>query len=299
MYNGKVMRMIGSSLQRSEGAFYKLLGKKMTRWNTRIERKTTIKKNSFSYKVNKYFKDIILNLDLAKDNVTPVGLLTFITTLAVGVTVLFVLFTGDFLLAVFAFFAIFYFIVVLFRFISLSMYEKKEAEIMDTEDLLAMDIKGGVQNAIQRYIKSLHPNMKPYFEEFLDNIKHKGYGFRQAMLLLNDKLGPNFSDFAQKAIIYEEKADNDLDDIFSSIVERNRFKRQLRYRNNQKFNQLRLEFLLSVAIIGGYVVFSVFSDPFLSTFFRDSFFGKVLLIGDVVIVTAVLGYISSIKAKFI
>jgi hypothetical protein len=299
MYNKKLLEIIGISTKRSEGAFYKLFGKKIARWNLQLERATNIKKGSLAYKVNIYFKDIITNLGMNKDNVTPIGLLAFITSISAAVSMTYVVWSGEYALALPAFGAIFYFVIVVFRFMSLVAYEKKEAEIMDTEDLIAMDIKGGVYNAILRYRKSLHPNMRPYFEEFVDNISHKGYGFRDAMVLLNDKLGKTFTDFAQKAIMYEEKADKDMDDIFSSVVEVNRYKRTLRYENNKKFNQLRLEFLVSILVIGLYGVFSIFSDPFLANFFKNTFLGKILLIVDVVTVTAVLAYISSIKAKFL
>lgn len=297
MYNHKIMTMLGVYRKRSESIFYRVLGKRIKKWNEDIERITSIKKDTLTYRINAYFKEIIVNLDMEKDNVTPIGLITFIVSVSFSFAFIFAVWSGEVLLSIPAFAAIFYFIVVIFRFMSLMAYEKKEAEIMDTEDLLAMDVKGGVYNAILRYRKSFHPNMKPYFEEFIDNIQHKGYSFREAMLVLNDRLGQNFTDFAQKAILYEEKADKDMDDIFSSIVEINRYRRTLRYENNKKFNQLRLEFILSMCVIGGYVIFSMISDPFLANFFKNTLFGKLLLLGDIVIITAVLAYLSSIKAK--
>lgn len=297
MYNHKIMTMLGVYRKRSESIFYRVLGKRIKKWNEDIERITSIKKDTLTYRINAYFKEIIVNLDMGKDNVTPIGLITFIVSVSFSFAFIFAVWSGEVLLSIPAFAAIFYFIVVIFRFMSLMAYEKKEAEIMDTEDLLAMDVKGGVYNAILRYRKSFHPNMKPYFEEFIDNIQHKGYSFREAMLVLNDRLGQNFTDFAQKAILYEEKADKDMDDIFSSIVEINRYRRTLRYENNKKFNQLRLEFILSMCVIGGYVIFSMISDPFLANFFKNTLFGKLLLLGDIVIITAVLAYLSSIKAK--
>jgi Flp pilus assembly protein TadB len=299
MYNGKILNALGKSRKRSEGIFYKLLGKHMRRWNTRVERSSNLKKGSLKYKINNYLKDIIVNLGMARDNVTPVGLVTFMASIAFSCAFFYVFWSGETALFIPAFCAIFYFVIVLFRFASLTRYEKKEGEIMDTEDLIAMDVKGGVYNAILRYRRSFHPNIKPYFEEFIDNIQNKGYGFREAMLLLNDRLGGNFTDFTQKAIMYEEKADKDMDDIFSAVIEVNRNKRTLRYENNQKFNKLRLEFLISIGVISLYGLFSVWTDPFLANFFKNSLLGKFLLIADVVTVTAVLAYISSIKSKFL
>jgi Flp pilus assembly protein TadB len=299
MYNGKILNALSKSRKRSEGIFYRLLGKHMKRWNVNSERSASLKKGSLKYKINNYLKEIIVNLGMSRDNVTPVGLVTFMLSISFSFAFIYVFWSGETALFIPAFCAIFYFVIVLFRFVSLTRYEKKEGEIMDTEDLISMDIKGGVYNAILRYRKSFHPNIKPYFEEFIDNIQYKGYGFRASMLLLNERLGSNFTDFAQKAILYEEKADKDMADIFSTVVEVNRNKRTLRYDNNQKFNKLRLEFLISIGVISLYGVFSIWSDPFLANFFKNSLLGKFLLLADVVTVTAVLAYISSIKSKFL
>lgn len=299
MYNKKVMTILAGSKTKSENIFYRILGQRVKNWNIRVERAASIKKDTWTYKINNYFKEIIVNMDMSKDNVTPVGLIVFISTISLSFSIVFVVWLQEYSLAVPAFCAVFYFIVVVFRFMSLMRYEKKEANIMDVEDLIAMDVKGGVYNAILRYRHSFHPSMRPYFEDFIDNIQNKGYGFKESMLILNDKLGSTFTDFAQKAIMYEEKADKDMDDIFTAIVEINRFRRTLRYESNKKFDKLRLEFIISIGIIAFYCVFSVFSDPFLSYFFTKTFFGKLLIIIDIVVVTAVLGYISSIKAKFL
>lgn len=299
MYNKKILGAIGKSRSRTEGLFYRFIGKRIQKWHLNIERATSIKKSSYTYRINNYLKDIIVNLDMSKDDVTPVGLLVFMFSVSFSFSLFYATWSGEWMLALPAFGAIFYFVVVVFRFMSLIRYERKEAEIMDTEDLIAMDIKGGVYNAILRYKNSLHPNIKPFFEEFVDNVQNKGYGFKKAMQLLNDKLGNTFTDFAQKAILYEEKADKDMADIFSSVIEINRYKRTLRYESNQKFNSLRLEFIISVIIIAIYGLFSVWNDPFLANFFSVKFFGKLLLIIDIVAVTAVLAYISSIKSKFL
>ena len=299
MYNQKFLGYLSKSRSVSESLYLKLFGKRVQRWNVAFERASTLRKNSLIYRINNYFKDIIVNLGLTKDNVTPVGLIIFIVCTSLSLSLIFVFIMQDAVLFFPAFLAFVYFIIVVLRFLSLSLYEKKEAEIMDTVDLLAMDIKGGVYNAIMRYRNSFHQNVRPYFEEFIDNIQHKGYSFREAMLLLNDRLGPNFTDFAQKAILYEEKADDDMVDIFSSIVEVNRHKRILRYRNNQKFAQLRLEFLIAIGVITAYAFFAMFTDDFMRHLFTNTLIGNILIIVDVVLVTSVLAYLTSIKSKFL
>lgn len=299
MYNHKILAWLSGFLEKTGVWFFQAFGKKISRLNVRTDRHVELNKGSLVYKVNEFLKDIIVNLELSKENVTPVGLLLFWVSTAFAGSSAYVFWSGEGWLAIPSFLALLYFIIVLFRFISLMNYEKKELEIMDTEDLLVMDIGGGVYNAIVRYQDSFHPNIRPYFLEFIDNIRAKGYGFDRAMVILNERLGSNFTDFAQKAIIYDNKADDKMADIFSAIVERNRFKRTLRDRNNKKFNELRFQFLVSTIIIGLYGLFSIFTDPFMYHFFTNTLWGKVVIIADLVLVTAVLAYISSIKAKFL
>lgn len=299
MYNRKFLQVLGFTLDKTEGIFYRFIGRHIKRMNTNIERTSTIKKNSLTHKINLYYKEIIVNLDMVRDNVTVAGLITFITSLAISLSIFATVLTTDFYLLPFFFMAIFYALTILFRFFSLIRFEKKEAHIMDTEDLIAMDVKGGVYNAILRYHKSFHPTMQPFFDEFIDNVQNKGYSFKEAMIILNDRLGSTFTEFAQKAIQYEERGDDDMADIFSAIVEINRYKRTIRFENNIKFNRLRLDFLISLCIIAGYGLFSIFSDGFLAEFFLKNPLGKILIIADLTIVTFVLAFIASIKAKLL
>lgn len=299
MYNRKVISYLMKNRSASENFFYRMLGRRMKSWNLQLERRASLNKGSWTYRVNNYYKNIIINLDMTKDNVTPVGLVAFITSIALCSSIFFVVWSKQFALFLPAFFVIYYFVVILFKFVSILLYEKKESDIMDTEDLIAMDVKGGVYNAIIRYRESFHPTMRPYFEEFIDNVQNKGFGFSQSMLILNDKLGQTFSDFAQKAILYEEKADSTLVDIFSPIIEFNRRKRDLREKNNKKFTDLRRQFLISVCIIGGYGFFSITNDPFISNFFLNTLMGKLLILFDILLITAVLSYLAAVKVKFL
>ena len=176
----------------------------------------------------------------------------------------------------------------------LKTFRKK---IMDAVDFLVSDIKGGVFNAMMRYEDSFNPDIRPYFSECIDDVKNKGASFEEAMLKLNAALGITFTDFAYKAIIYEAKADDGLEDLFSSIIETNRNKRNLRYINNIEFNNLKVEFLGSMGIILLYVIYSVATDEFTRWFISTQAAGKILIIVDIIIVAVVMAFITSIKSK--
>ena len=297
LYSNKFINALVTSKDFVDKWYYKLFGKTLKQLHVSFSRSADLNKYSFTYKVYHFFDELIINLDMKKDNVTVTGLLVFIgaISLAGGVVLGTVMNSIGMLFPITA--ALFYLIVVVFRFLGLMRYEQRESEIMDAVDLLVSDIRGGIYNAILRYKDSFHPNIRPFFLSFIDDIQNKGYSFKQAMGILNDRLGPNFTDFAQKAVLYEDKADETMEDIFSSIIETNRQRRTLRYINNIKFNELRTQFIVSFLLIIGYGVFSALLDPFILEFLTQNAFGKCLLIGDIVVIAFVLSYLASIKAK--
>lgn len=297
LYSNKIINALVTSKDFVDKWYYKLFGKTLKQLQISFSRTADLNKYSFAYKVYHFFDELILNLDMKKDNVTVTGLLVFITSISlIGGIILSTLMSSVVLLLPITG-AFFYLMVVVFRFLGLMRYEQRESEIMDAVDLLVSDIRGGIYNAILRYKDSFNPNIRPFFASFIDDIQNKGYSFKQAMGILNDKLGSNFTDFAQKAVLYEDKADETMEDIFSSIIETNRQRRTLRYINNIKFNELRTQFIVSFLLIIGYGVFSAVLDPFILEFLTQNTFGKCLLIGDIVVVAFVLSYLASIKAK--
>lgn len=297
LYSNKIIAALVSSKDFMDKWYYRFFGKTLKNIHTSFYRKADLNRSSLSYKVYYFFDELLINLDMKKDNVTVTGLLLFITSLsfAGGLVLSYIMSSYGLILPIM--FAFFYLIIVLLRFAGLMQYEQRESEIMDAVDLLVSDVRGGIYNAILRYRDSFHPNIRPFFAAFIDDIQNKGYSFKQAMSLLNDKLGPNFTDFAQKAVLYEDKADNTMEDIFSSIIETNRQRRTLRYVNNVKFSELRTQFIVSFILIVGYGLLATLFDPFIFKFLTQNFIGKVMLIGDIVIVAFVLSYLASIKAK--
>ena len=297
LYSNKMIAAMVTSKDFVNKWYYKLFGRTLKNIHTSFYRKADLNKDSVFYKIYYFFDDLIINLDMKKDNVTVTGLLVFILSISfsAGIILSFIMSSMELILPITATFV--YLVIVLLRFGGLMKYEQREAEIMDAVDLLVSDVRGGIYNAILRYKDSFHPNIRPFFLTFIDDVQNKGYSFKQAMGALNDKLGYNFTDFAQKAVLYEDKADNTMEDIFSSIIETNRQRRTLRYMNNLKFSELRTQFIVSFLLIIGYAIFATLFDPFILSFLTTTFWGKIMLIGDIVIVAFVLSYLASIKAK--
>ena len=295
--NVNILRILGKLLNVISNLFNKLMGRRVKDFNTKILRSAYLNKETLEYRVVREFEDLIMNLDLHKDGVSVAGLMFFMAVSALILTLgLNSLFSLGALIAI-GYVAIFIILFIMFKLVSLTNLERREEMIMDAVDFLVSDIKGGVFNAMMRYEHSFNPDIRPYFSECIDDIRNKGASFEEAMLKLNAALGITFTDFAYKSIIYEAKADDGLEDLFSSIIETNRNRRNLRYINNIEFNNLKVEFLGSMGLIAAYIVYSVMTDEWTMNFLSTNNFGKFLIILDVIIIAAVLAFITNIKAK--
>lgn len=296
-YNVYILSFIAKIRNKFLSKLSKKIGRGVNIANKQFKRTAFLNQERLLFKIYRYFDDIIVNSNLTKDGVTVMGLLIFIGFLSLLITVGITIFFNLGGLAIVSFIVVFVFITVMFRFNSLAKIEHREAIIMDAVDLMVSDVKGGVFNAIVRYMDSFHPDIRPYFLECVDNVRNRGLGFKQSMLILNDRLGYSFSDFCQKAIIYEEKADDTLDDLFSTILERNRQRRLLRSRNNIAFRAIMTTLEVSYVAIGAFAIFTLATEPTIFNFIVNNPVGKLMILADILLLAIVMGYLSGLRAK--
>lgn len=297
-YNAQILRLLGKGITKLRNFIDNIVGVRVKRVNKNLMRSAYLNKGTITYKMYSFLENIIITMELSRDGVTVAGLLFFLMGISLIITVIGASLMGmSFILALFLFAVIFVLLLIVFKFVSITKMEKREAVIMDAVDLLVSDVKDGVYNAIVRYRDSFNPLIRPYFEDFIDDIQNKGYGFKQAMLQLNDQLGRTFSDFAHKAIMFEEKADDSLEDIFSSVVEVNRETRTIRYDTGKLFNQMQMQFGISALIIIIYAVYQCLTDSFTQNFLANNDLGKALIIIDILIIACVLAYITSLRTR--
>ena len=77
----------------------------------------------------------------------------------------------------------------------------------------------------------------------------------------------------------------------------NRFRRQLRDENEEKFIGLTVQFVASSLIVCIYFVFLMITDTFSRNFFLKATAGKLLLIVILLVIFGVLAYITTIKSS--
>ena len=297
-FNKQILKFFGNIKVKFNDFIVKSFGSKFRHADKKFKRKANLRNKGLYHGIYRVFNSIIINLNLQKSGVTVFGLLLFmiITSIALAAFIG-VIFNFEAVLMIPMIIVSFIGVFVVMEFKALGQKEKYEGQIMDAVDLLVSDVKGGIHNAIVRYMQSFHPDIRPYFKEFIDNTTMKGLSFKASMVILNDRLGITFSDFAHKSIIYEEKADAEFDDIFSSILEVNRHKRILRAKNNAAFGQIITTFLVTFLAVAGYALYIAFTEPYVGNFLSNEIFGKILIIIDFLIFVVIIGYLTLLKSK--
>lgn len=295
-YNLKVLAWITRTGSKIYKFFGKLFGKFSKTANQTMYRQATINQNTRVSAIYKYFDDMITDMDMHKDGVTVFGLIMFLLLVTLFFTIIATYLFNLGTLAIVAFIAIFYVDFTVLKIIVSTQVAHRESMILDAIDLLVSDIRGGVYNAIVRYKDNgINPEIGTYFNEFVNNITQNGWTFTQAMQMLNKELGTTFTDFATKAILYENNQDEDTLEIFSATVEMNANKRMLREENNNIFAQVRLTFWLClILIVGSAVLFCAF-DAAVANVFLHSSIGRIMIVIDIFIVAFTLAKISALK----
>lgn len=299
LYNRKLVKFVAKSGTGVENLIGRTLGRQLKRLDDYLERQTTLANNNVYGKISSYYNYILVNLELKKDRITVPTFIVFICILTTGLTIGVLVFTANILLSLASFFLFFYLITVTFNFLALLRYEKREGMIMDVEDLLSMGIGRGVKNAITVYTPSIHPLIRPYFEDFLDDINHHGKTFNASMDTLNHNLGDGFSHFSRLAKQYEAKAEKGSENMFSPIIETNQRKRDVRQRVNKRFSELKTNFMLAAACVFGFVFFLVYTDERGRELILHNTWGNISLLTDVMLIAFVQGVITTLKAKFL
>lgn len=297
-YNVAILRLLGKFMRKMQEMVYKLTSKTATEANKKMHQAALIHSDKPTSQIVQYFDALIVDMDLYKDGVTAFGLISFLVIVSLIFTLILSAFFNFGNLFILAFAAVSYVVFTVFKVVAMSKVEHREALIMDVEDLLVSDISGGVYNVIVRYKdRNINPEIAGYFHSFVDNISQNGWSFNQAMQQLNKELGPTFTDFATKAMLYESTADKETLEIFSSVIDINAHKRRLREQNNIIFAQVRAAFLICLGITIATLVIMCFSDVYVRHFFVEMPIGRALIIFDVFLVAWALSKLSALKAQ--
>jgi hypothetical protein len=253
------------------------LGKYNTkRYIERIKKERIVKrKENVFAKYNRLVEGLILdfNMPFTLESFTSILCILF----AISVLVI-VIFMQNITLSIVISVSIFIGILTYFVMQSKSIKAERLENIMDAEDLICPLAREGVLVAIKKVMESdeyINPNIRPYFQQFIDNCENNGYSFKQAITLLNRQLGPKFDNFTKKAIVFEYNERKGMADIFLDIVDENAVLREINSRKDRIFRKMNRDFIIKTVIIILFFIYSLTVEGF-REFMLYNDLGKVI-----------------------
>lgn len=253
------------------------LGKYNTkRYVERIKRERIVKqKENVFAKYNRLVEGLILdfNMPLTLESFTSLLCILFAIT-----ALLVVFFMQNVTLSVVITISIFIGILTYFVMQSKAIKAENMESIMDAEDILCPLAREGVLVAIKKVLESdeyIKANIRPYFQQFVDNCENNGYSFRQAITLLNRQLGPKFDNFTKKAIVFEYNERKGMADVFLDIVDENAVLREINARKDRIFRKMNRDFLLKTVIIVLFFMYGLTVEDF-RVFMLNNDLGKII-----------------------
>lgn len=239
------------------------------------KQKILIEKENIIYRYNHFVDSIIkdFNMPLTLESFTSLLCILFAITVLIIVT-----FMKNVTLSIVISVSIFVGIATLFIMKSKAIKLERLENIMDAEDLICPLARDGVLVGIKKVMESdeyISPNIRHYFEQFIDNCEHNGYSFKQAMTVLNKQLGSKFDNFAKKAITFEYNERKGMADVFLDIVDENAILREINSRKDHIFRKMNRDFLIKTAMICLFFMYAL-SVPAFKEFMIDHNLGKII-----------------------
>lgn len=262
----------------------------------RLRRNLTLTSTKDSLKKFTKYDDVLTAFGLKQQGVTVTGFKFGLRVLYVCATLI-ILVTLQlkliFFLAVYPIVAKLIFTII--RMGSSSFKDRRERAIMDAIDIIVSDIDAGIEVAIRQYIDVFDKSVRDEFLTFINNVDHN-MSFGEAMDILNISLGTTFTDFAEKAKVYEVEERDGTKEMFAETVEVNSIKRDLKFKQDSKFAEFKLTFYVSLCLVGGFFIMTVVAQETVRFFFFGTLVGKMLILIDVLLITFVISYLDIIKS---
>lgn len=228
------------------------------RYVDRMKRERLVRSKENIYaKYNRLVEGLILDFNM------PFTLESFTSMLCICfaiVALIVILFLKSITLSVLITISIFIGLITFFVMQSRAIQAERLENIMDAEDVICPLARDGVLVAIKRVMENdeyISPNLRPYFQQFIDNCENNGYSFKQAITLLNRQLGPKFDNFTKKAIVFEYNERKGMADIFLDIVDENAVLREINMKKERIFRKMNRDFMLKTAIIILFFLFAL------------------------------------------
>ena len=257
-----------------------------------------INEKTLRVRVYRFLNNLIIDLDLKSKGFTPYSFLFFVVTgsfvlSTLGTKIIFNSWVIGFILFPVVLIGV---IAILFTSANIRHDARIEA-VIEAQNIISNNIKDGVVVAIRNTIDLLPSLVRPAFIDFLDNIDHKNYHVKTALLELNDNLGSVATDFIRKCIVFEMEEEHGIAGMFQDIIEMNNIKTDLRNEMKHRFEEIVTDFVVSFVLIVLFLGGVLYVYENVRKFYLHNIIGQVILGLDFIIVVSVFVLITILRAK--
>jgi len=242
---------------------------------SRMSRKE--KRKSKRYKFHSFLNEIMLDLGWKDAGITVEGynLLLQLGGIIIG---LIALFSGVALLMSVFLGTLAYVLLVALSFLCSRMaHARRKEALMAAEDILSISMSQGIVNAVERALPSIDPLVRPAFKSFYDEVYLRNVDVKTAIIRLNERCGELFDSFCEKAITFEAERRPGMDSIFQYNIKINSTIRLLDHRCDRAFRAMNKNFLMSIAILFGFLTYTMLSMYEMFEFYMKTDTGKAIL----------------------
>lgn len=249
-------------------------------------------------RIYRFLNDLIIDLGLKRRGATPYEFLFIMIVISAFVsTVSCEIMFRSLFMAVLMF-------PIIFAGIMCALYTKANVAhdtridaVIEAENIVCNNIKDGVIVSIRSSIDVIPPTVRGDFRDFLDNVEHKNYHIRTALMELNANLGTIADDFIKKCIMFELEEEHGYVGIFKDIVEVNNIKTELRNDMKRKFEEVIAQFVAGALLIFVFLIGVIALYENVADFYFNNTVGRLILGGDALIIIGEFVYITYLRAQ--
>lgn len=249
-------------------------------------------------KIYRFLSELIIDLKLSEYDVKPYELLATVTTatlLIVSIASQLVLGSAWYTFILSPIGVVTVFCIMYTK--ANNAHDQRIEAVLEAENIISNGISAGVVASIRANVMALPKQVRPDFEDFLDNIEYKKYHVRTALLELNNRLGYIADDFIKKCITLELDEQKGTADIFKEVVEINNTKLELRRQQKRNMAKVTTEYKIGASMIIIFLVGTMVIYKNVRVFYFTTGIGKIVLIIDILMFLGEYVYMTAQKAK--
>lgn len=234
------------------------------------------KQESIRYRIYSFINEILLDMGWKNKKITVEGFNMFILLSTTALGLLMYIFLRSVILTV-LFSAVAWILLYAVTFlVSRISHVSRKTALMDAEDFLCGSMSQGIVMSVEDNINMIDKSIQPVFKEFLSSIYDRNMDVFTALENLNTACGEQFDDFCEKCKVFERERRPGMEDIFQYNISRNAFVRELDRECNKAFTAMNYNYLASLGIIFGFIIYNMLSYVGIREFYLSGF-GKFLL----------------------